>query len=104
MPIPMESRVLMNTAGTNPNQDDYPPVLMVPDDIEVVSTGPLTEVDLGEATASDARDGVIVLSVDISGPFLQDLTRLFGPYQIDQAILLRPSKGRCHSLISLEGV
>lgn len=56
-------------AGTNPNQDDYPPVLIVPDDIEVVSTGPLTQVDLGEATASDARDGVIVPSVDNSGPF-----------------------------------
>jgi len=56
-------------AGTNPNQDDYPPVLIVPDDIEVVSTGPLTEVNLGEATASDARDGVIVPSVDKSGPF-----------------------------------
>ncbi|MDB2660362.1 HYR domain-containing protein [Luminiphilus sp.] len=56
-------------AGTNPNQDDYPPVLVVPDDIEVVSTGPLTQVDLGEATASDARDGVIVPSVDNSGPF-----------------------------------
>ena len=56
-------------AGTNPNQDDYPPVLIVPDDIDVVSTGPLTQVDLGEATASDARDGVIVPSVDNSGPF-----------------------------------
>ena len=56
-------------AGTNPNQDDYPPVLIVPDDIEVVSTGPLTQVDLGDATASDARDGVIVPSVDNSGPF-----------------------------------
>lgn len=56
-------------AGTNPNQDDYPPVLIVPDDIEVVSTGPLTQVDLGEATASDARDGVIVPTVDNSGPF-----------------------------------
>ena len=34
-----------------------------------LSTGPLTQVDLGEATASDARDGVIVPSVDNSGPF-----------------------------------
>ena len=56
-------------AGTNPNQDDYPPVLIVPDDVEVVSTGALTQVNLGEATASDARDGVIVPSVDNSGPF-----------------------------------
>ena len=56
-------------AGTNPNQDDYPPVLVVPDDIEVISTGPLTEVELGDASASDARDGVIVPSVDNSGPF-----------------------------------
>ena len=59
---------------TNPNADDYAPVLRVPDDIEVVSTGPLTSVDLGNASANDAKDGVITPVVDNAGPFVPGVT------------------------------
>ena len=59
---------------TNPNADDYAPVLRVPDDIEVVSTGPLTSVYLGNASANDAKDGVITPVVDNAGPFVPGVT------------------------------
>ena len=55
--------------GSDPTQDDYPPVLTVPADIAVTSTGPLTAVDLGVATAEDGKDGTIVPVADNTGPF-----------------------------------
>ena len=54
---------------TNPLEDDYAPALTVPEDKLVNSTGPLTTVDIGVATASDGKDGNIVPSLDNSGPF-----------------------------------
>ena len=59
---------------TNPNADDYPPELQVPGDLEVVSTGPLTSVDLGTASANDAKDGAITPVVDNAGPFVPGVT------------------------------
>jgi hypothetical protein len=56
-------------ADTDPTVDDYPPSLTVPEDIVVVSQGPLTSVDLGEASAFDSKDGNIVPDVDNAGPF-----------------------------------
>ena len=55
--------------GKNPTVDDYPPSLDVPADVTVDSTGPLTEVDLGVATAIDGKDGNIVPTADNTGPF-----------------------------------
>ena len=55
--------------GKNPTADDYPPSLDVPADITLDSTGPLTEVDLGVATAIDGKDGNIVPTANNTGPF-----------------------------------
>ena len=56
-------------SGTDLNVDTVAPELNVPDDTLVASTGPLTSVDLGVATATDIKDGVIVPTVDNTGPF-----------------------------------
>jgi len=45
------------------------PVLAVPADIQVISTGATTLVDLGTATATDAKDGNLVPGANASGPF-----------------------------------
>ena len=44
-------------AGSDPSQDDVPPTLQAPPDRAVVATGPLTVVNLGNASATDAKDG-----------------------------------------------
>ena len=56
-------------AGSDPTSDDYPPSLEVPPDIIVDSTGALTPVDLGVASATDGGDGVIVPEASDTGPF-----------------------------------
>ncbi len=57
-------------AGTDPTKDDYPPVnFIIPADKTINSTGLLTAVDLGIATAIDGKDGVISAIPDNSGPF-----------------------------------
>lgn len=55
--------------GTNIVVDDVDPVLSVPDDLVVNSTGPLTPVALGNVRAVDAKDGVLTALVDNAGPF-----------------------------------
>ena len=55
--------------GSNLLLDDVAPVLTIPDNKVVNSTGPLTPVDLGLAMAIDIKDGTIIPSVDNSGPF-----------------------------------
>lgn len=50
--------------------DDVAPVLSVPSDIVINSKGPETIVDLGIATATDFKDGVIVPIADNTGPFV----------------------------------
>ncbi|MCK7597221.1 thrombospondin type 3 repeat-containing protein [Microbulbifer sp. CAU 1566] len=57
-------------ADTRVDQDDVPPVLSVPGDIEVVSSGATTSVDIGSATAEDAKDGSLVATADDYGPFV----------------------------------
>lgn len=56
-------------AGSDLNIDDYPPLLVIPEPITVNSTGVKTPVELGVASAEDAKDGVIVPSVDNAGPY-----------------------------------
>jgi hypothetical protein len=62
--------------GTDPNQDELPPVLSIPEDIIMVATGRMTDVSLGEATATDQKDGVLTPTASQSGPFES------GSYQI----------------------
>jgi len=49
--------------------DDVAPILTIPADQLVNSTGPETMVSLGMATAEDFKDGAIVPTVDQTGPF-----------------------------------
>jgi hypothetical protein len=57
-------------AGTDPDADDVEPVLDIPADLTVPSTGFLTAVDLGTATAGDVKDGALrVQGPDPAGPF-----------------------------------
>jgi hypothetical protein len=46
-----------------------PPQLTVPPDQTVEATGPLTDVNLGTATATDAEDGSLTPTADDTGPF-----------------------------------
>ena len=55
--------------GLDPQADDAPPQLTAPGDVVASSTGALTAVALGTATATDARDGVVQATPDDSGPF-----------------------------------
>ena len=55
--------------GTNIALDEIPPVLSIPGNLVVNSTGPLTPVDLSAVTASDTRDGTLVPLADNFGPF-----------------------------------
>ena len=56
-------------AGTDPNIDSVAPVVTAPTDVQVVSEGVLTDVSLGAASATDALDGDISVSVSNSGPY-----------------------------------
>ena len=58
-------------AGTNPRVNPNPglPQLVIPDDIEVVSTGRMTAVDIGVATAIDGSQTVLQPVASFTGPF-----------------------------------
>jgi hypothetical protein len=62
--------------GTDPNQDELPPVLTIPADISMTATGRMTDVILGEATATDQKDGALTPTASQTGPFES------GSYQI----------------------
>ncbi|MEJ2406167.1 MAG: FG-GAP-like repeat-containing protein [Candidatus Thiodiazotropha sp.] len=51
-------------AGSDPLSDDIPPVVTPPADLVVDAEGLFTPVDLGEATAFDARDGELTSTSD----------------------------------------
>ncbi|MFK8030042.1 MAG: FG-GAP-like repeat-containing protein [Gammaproteobacteria bacterium] len=55
--------------GFDPTQDDVAPELTAPANVTVNSTGPLTPVQLGSATALDARDGALMPTNDASRVF-----------------------------------
>jgi len=56
-------------AGSNIHIDDVPPMLVAPFDVLVNSTGPLTPVDIGQPSAVDLRDGLLLPTVDTNGVF-----------------------------------
>ncbi len=56
--------------GANIAVDDVAPLLSIPADLVVNSTGPTTAIDLGVATATDMKDGAIVPVVDNPGPYV----------------------------------
>jgi hypothetical protein len=62
--------------GTDPNQDELPPVLTIPADISIAAKGRMTDVSLGEATATDQKDGALTPTASQTGPFES------GSYQI----------------------
>lgn len=55
--------------GSDPQVDDQAPTLTVPSDIRVNADGYETAVDIGEAYAFDAGDGVLAVSKDLQSPF-----------------------------------
>ncbi|HIG62055.1 MAG TPA: HYR domain-containing protein [Gammaproteobacteria bacterium] len=55
--------------GKDPNVDDVDPVVTAPGDVVADSTGHKTQVDLGQATATDTLDGDLSASADNTGPF-----------------------------------
>lgn len=57
------------TAGSDPTRDELPPVLVIPEDITLSAVGRLTGVNLGTATATDNKDGVLTPVASSSGPF-----------------------------------
>jgi len=46
--------------GLNPDEDDNPPIVTPPEDVTENATGLLTRVNMGEAIAADAADGLLV--------------------------------------------
>jgi len=55
--------------GTDPNLDDVKPAVTAPADVVANSTGHKTQVDLGEASATDTLDGDLAATADNTGPF-----------------------------------
>ena len=53
----------------NPSPDILPPVVTAPGDIVAEATSLLTPVSLGTASANDNRDGVLVATIDNTGPY-----------------------------------
>ena len=49
--------------------DSVPPVVTAPEDVSAVSTGELTVVAIGTATATDDVDGVLAATADNTGPY-----------------------------------
>jgi len=55
--------------GSDINLDDQQPILTLPPNIDVIATGKFTGVDLGIATAIDAKDGELLATPNQMGPF-----------------------------------
>ena len=55
--------------GTDPTKDELPPVLTIPADISMTATGRMTDVSLGEATATDQKDGALTPTASQTGSF-----------------------------------
>jgi len=62
--------------GTDPTQDELPPELTIPEDIVLSATGRLTDVDIGQAVATDNKDGELTVSPSVTGPFESGLTEI----------------------------
>ncbi len=59
--------------GLDPQADDAPPILTLPPDVTANSTGALTAVVIGAATAVDTRDGTVTATADDTGPYSSGL-------------------------------
>jgi len=55
--------------GKDPNADDVEPVVTAPADVTVDSTGLVTKVALGDASAEDFLDGELTATPDNPGPY-----------------------------------
>jgi hypothetical protein len=62
--------------GTDPTRDELPPELTIPEDIVLSATGRLTDVDIGQAVATDNKDGELTVSPSVTGPFESGLTEI----------------------------
>lgn len=56
-------------AGSDPRRDDIAPEITVPADVLVDSTGALTNVSIGTASAIDGKDGALMPVADSTGPY-----------------------------------
>jgi hypothetical protein len=63
-------------AGTDPTKDELAPELTIPGDISMGATGRMTEVALGEASATDLKDGSLTPTASAAGPFKSGLTEI----------------------------
>tara|TARA_B110000977_G_scaffold15454_1_gene18951 strand:- start:877 stop:3339 length:2463 start_codon:yes stop_codon:yes gene_type:complete len=63
-------------AGTDPTKDELPPVLTIPADISMAATGRMTDVSLGDATATDQKDGDLTPTPSVTGPFKSGLVEI----------------------------
>jgi hypothetical protein len=98
--------------GTDPTKDELPPVLTIPADISMTATGRMTDVTLGEATATDQKDGALTPTASQTGPFES------GSYQITwtvsdaagnvstavQQLVIMPLANLTPSSVTVEGV
>ncbi len=57
--------------GLDPNLDDVDPVVTAPADLVIPSTGYLTVVDIGSATATDGLDGALTAVADLGNTALR---------------------------------
>jgi len=64
------------TNGSDPTKDELPPVLTIPADISMAATGRMTDVPLGDATATDQKDGDLTPTPSVTGPFKSGLVEV----------------------------
>ena len=63
-------------SGTDLNVDDVAPVLTIPADIFTTATGKFTGVRLGQASATDVKDGELTPTPSATGPFASGMTEI----------------------------
>ena len=97
--------------GTDPNADDVKPVVTAPADVSADSTGLVTKVALGDATAEDVLDGELTATPDNPGPYAPgtytitwSATDAAGNVGIDtQTVTVRPQVTTVPKLRTAEG-
>ena len=62
--------------GPDLNIDDVAPILTIPADIFITATGKFTGVNLGQASATDAKDGALTPTPSVTGPFESGVTEI----------------------------
>jgi len=97
--------------GTDPNADDVKPVVTAPADVTADSTGLVTKVALGDATAEDVLDGELTATPDNPGPYAPGIytvtwsaTDAAGNQGLDtQTVTVRPQVTTVPKLRTAEG-